>query len=74
MTRIYRRTKKAEDLLLGDLFVDWCLNKGTENVVYGPSFRILNITEKNGRVYADMDNLARYAFYPEQLVIVEEVA
>ena len=71
MTKFLYRKKKAADLLLGDQYVDWAMGKD-EDWVYGPPSRVLNITEKGGRVYVDLDNLSRTAFYPEQLVIVKE--
>jgi hypothetical protein len=74
MTQFYYRKKKAGDLLLGDLFVDWAIRTGENSCVYGPPCRVLNIIERAGRVYVDLDNLSRQAFYPEQLVVVKERA
>ena len=71
MTKFLYRKKKAADLMLGDLYVDWAIGKD-EDWVYGPHSRVLNITEKGGRVYVALDNCSRTVFYPEQLVVVKE--
>jgi hypothetical protein len=71
MTRFYYVQKKAENLKLGDMYVDWAFPKSG---VYGDPARILDIKEKGGRIEVKLDNLRKKVFLPGFLVIVEVMA
>jgi hypothetical protein len=74
MTHFLYRRIKAEDLRMGHHYVDWVLEEDdTGNYIYGDPKRVLNIREKQGRIYATLDDGSTPAFYPEHVLIIKEV-
>jgi hypothetical protein len=75
MSRFYYYKKKAEDLRLGDLFVDWVLQEKEDGKwVYGQPRRILNIRQAGDNIWVWLDDMTRMRFRPGFLVIVKEMA
>lgn len=69
MTRIYQVFRKAEDLRLGDLFVDWAEGREKQE-----ASRILNIKKKKAKLEVVLANGQSLPLHPEHRVIVEEIA
>jgi len=73
MTRIYHIQKKAADLKLGDLFVDWAFPK-EDPPIYSEANRILNIKEKNDHLIIVLDDGRKFNMHPGHLAVVEVMA
>ena len=72
MTKTYYISKKAEDLMLGNMFVSWFAMWDEAN--YPKPKRILDIKEKNGRITLHLDDASTALLCPEHIVLVQEIA
>ena len=77
MTNIIQVQKTAADLVLGDMFIDWCLPTGDKQKdpwTVGEPSRVLNIKQqRDGKLKIYLDNCRTFNFHPEMLVIVQEI-
>jgi len=78
MTATYYCSRKAEDLRIGNLFVDWAIRKGKgEEVVYGLPTRITNIKVTDhvtDELRVDLQDGRKFRFMPQMEVVVMEFA
>jgi hypothetical protein len=71
MTEIYHVQRKADDLRLGNMFVDWAvMPRGP----YPKPRRIINLKEHKGNIRVYLDDMSTYVLRPEHIVIVQEIA
>jgi len=70
MTRAYRVSKKAEDILIGDKVYGWSFRR---DEVRETAARVLDWKEKQGKVMITTEDWT-ILVHPEMLMVVEEVA
>jgi len=69
MTKTYYVKERAENLKLGDLFVDWAVAP-----VYGEGHRILNIKNKGEYLKVYLDDTRQFNLHPKHAVVIEVLA
>ena len=77
MTKSYYVKRAADDLKLGDMFVNWAALQYAENVQYPQSRRVLNIKKPiidNAKIVVTLEDGAEFHLFRNHLVLIEVTA